>query len=176
VHQRREPDSRLGREVRRRLQHELHVEARIDLRMPLLGLRHSVERVELRQDARERAAIVQQAQPRLRRRLAERSFGLLPDALGHEGVHFAGGDHGAHARKRLGCDRETERLEAGEETGDAQDPDRVLVEGLGNVAQDARLEIRLAAAGIDERAVRVPRHRVDGQVAAPEVLFERDVG
>ena len=38
------------------------------------------------------------------------------------------------------------------------------------------LEIGLAAEGIDQRAVLVLRHRVDRQVAAQQVLLERDLG
>jgi len=41
------------------------------------------------------------------------------------------------------------------------------------VPQPTCVEVRLAAVGIDERAVLVLRHRVDGQVAPPQVLFER---
>ena len=37
-------------------------------------------------------------------------------------------------------------------------------------------EVALAAVGIDQRAVFVLRHRVDRQVAARQVFFERDVG
>src|SRR5262249_3210379 len=38
-----------------------------------------------------------------------------------------------------------------------------------------RFQIAFAAEWIDERAVFVTRHRIDGQVAAREILFERDL-
>ena len=41
--------------------------------------------------------------------------------------------------------------------------------------QDAPLEVPAAAMGVDQSALGVARHRVDGQVAPAQVLFERDV-
>ena len=38
--------------------------------------------------------------------------------------------------------------------------------------QDARLDVALAAVRIDQRAVGGSRHRVDGQIAAREILLE----
>ena len=41
------------------------------------------------------------------------------------------------------------------------------------MAQHARGQILLAAVGVDQRAVRIFRHGVDGQVAADQVFFQR---
>jgi hypothetical protein len=38
------------------------------------------------------------------------------------------------------------------------------------------LQVALAAVGIDSAAVLGARHRVDGQVAPDQVVFQRDVG
>ena len=148
----------------------------VDFRVPLFGLRHAVERVELREDARERTRGAQRAEPRGGRGLAERALRFLPDALRDERVRLARGDHRAHARGRLRRDREAERLEAREEARDAQDPHRVLVEGVRHVPQLPRLEVRAPAVRVDQRAIGVARDRVDREVAALEIVLERDVG
>ena len=44
------------------------------------------------------------------------------------------------------------------------------------MAQDALLEIALAAIGIDERAVLGLRHGVDRQIPPAQILLQRDVG
>jgi hypothetical protein len=66
--------------------------------------------------------------------------------------------------------------EARRESRRAQDAHRVFDEGGRDVAQHARLEIAQSAAGIDEPAVGRARHRVDGQIAALQVLLERHLG
>ena len=141
-------------------EHELHVQARVDLRVPFLGLRHAIERVEFRENPRERAAIAKRAQPGLRRGLGQSAIGFLPDALRDECVRFAGGDHRAHARHGFRRDRESERLEARQEPRDAQDADRVFVEGFGHVSELTRFEIDAAAVRIDDarRSRRAPSH------------------
>src|SRR5690606_4514820 len=37
-------------------------------------------------------------------------------------------------------------------------------------------QVPLAVPGVDQRAVGVARHRVDREVATPQVVFERDIG
>jgi hypothetical protein len=44
------------------------------------------------------------------------------------------------------------------------------------VAQHARGQVGAAAVGVDDGAGAVARHGVDGQVAALQVLLERDLG
>jgi hypothetical protein len=43
------------------------------------------------------------------------------------------------------------------------------------VPQHAPLEVFLTAKGIDQRAVLGLRHRIDGEIAPPEVFFQRDI-
>jgi hypothetical protein len=52
----------------------------------------------------------------------------------------------------------------------------VFDEGVGDMAQHAAAQVALAAAGVDQRAVFVARHGIDGQVAARQVLFQRHLG
>jgi hypothetical protein len=44
------------------------------------------------------------------------------------------------------------------------------------MAQHARAQVALAAEGVDQRAVVASRHGVDGEVAARQVFFQRDLG
>jgi hypothetical protein len=44
------------------------------------------------------------------------------------------------------------------------------------VAQHARAQVALAAEGVDQRRRLVARHRVDREVAPPQVVLERHVG
>jgi hypothetical protein len=74
---------------------------------------------------------------------AARQF--LPDALGHQGIDFAGGDHLAHQRQ--GFRRHREIGEARGEARHAQDAHRVLGEGRRDVAHHARGEVGAAAVG-----------------------------
>ena len=60
------------------------------------------------------------------------------------------------------------------ETRDAQHAHRILGERGRHMAQHARLEIARAAERIDEVAVVVLGDRVDREVAALEILLERD--
>ena len=71
------------------------VYAGVDFRMPFLGLRHAEQRVEFRVDHLERATVTQHADEHVGARLAQRLFGLRPDALGHQRVRLAGLDHAA---------------------------------------------------------------------------------
>ena len=89
-------------------------------------------------------------------------------------VDLARGDHPAHQRERLG--RHGELGEARGEARHAQDAQRVLGEGGRHVAEEARRKVALAAAGVDQRAVLGARDRVDGEVAAQQVFFQRDLG
>ena len=106
-------------------------------------------------------------------RLGEATREFLPDALGHQVVGFARGDHPLHQRQRVVRDAEGE---ARGEARDAQDAHRILVERGADVPQHAVAQVGFAVERIDERSVRRPGHRVDGEVAAREVLLERHVG
>ena len=80
-------------------------------------------------------------------RFAQRLFGLGPDALGDQGVGFAGRDHASHERQRFVGHGEAERRITRRETRHAQDAHRVFGERLRNVAQPARLQIAAPAVG-----------------------------
>src|SRR5436190_8527739 len=98
---------------------------------------------------------------------------FLPDALGDQIVGFARAHHALHQLHRLGRHFEAE---ARRKSVDAQDSHRVFTECLTDVPQELRLQVLRATEGIDELAVLTLRHRVDREVAAPEVLFQRYFG
>jgi hypothetical protein len=99
---------------------------------------------------------------------------FLPHAFSHQRVDLAIGHHALHQRHRLG--RDAEVVEARRKTCHAQQPHRVFDKGVGHMPQHTLLQVALAAVGVDQRAVFVARHRVDGEVAARQVLFQRHVG
>ena len=151
-----------------------HVLAGVDLGVVLRGLRHAEQAVELGQDHCQRAAIAQHADHARGARFHQPARELLPHAFGDQVVDLAGSHHPAHQRQGLGRDREVG--EARSEARHAQDAQRVLGEGGRHVAEEARRKVALAAAGVDQRAVLGARDRVDGEVAALQVFFERDLG
>ncbi len=70
---------------------------------------------------------------------------------------------------------EAQRGEARGEARHAQDAYRIFAERRRHMAQHAGLEIRAAAVGIHQRAIRRLRDGIDGQVPPQQVLFQRDV-
>jgi len=60
------------------------------------GWRHAEERLDLRKITARRAAGAQGFKEHLRARLAERTLGFLPHALGNERAHFARLGHTLH--------------------------------------------------------------------------------
>ncbi len=70
---------------------------------------------------------------------------------------------------------ETQAAIAGGETGDAQHAQWIFGEGRRDVTQQARLKIRAPAIGVDDLAIVVFGHGIDGQVAADQILFQGDV-
>jgi len=58
----------------------------IDFRMPLRGLRHAVERIDLRKDHSQSSAVPQCLKEHIRTRLAQRALRFLPDPLRHQRI------------------------------------------------------------------------------------------
>ena len=87
---------------------------------------------------------------------------LLPHALGHQCIGFAVIDHLPHQLQCFGCDLKTI---AGGKAGGTQNAYRVFGKCGGNVAQDTVGQILAAAEGIDQAAVFVFCHGVDGKIA-----------
>ena len=146
--------------------------AGVDLGVIVGALRHAEQAIDLGQHARERAAAAQHLEHPRRLVLHQAARELLPDALGHQRIDFAVGDHLAHQRFGLGGDLEVG--EARREARHAQDAHGVLGECRRDMAQHLGVEVAPAAVRIDQRAVLVLGDRVDGEVAAGEVVLERD--
>src|SRR5712664_2241106 len=105
--------------------------------------------------------------------LSEPPGKFLPDALGDEVVGLPRSHHAAHEIHGFFINPEAE---ARGEARDPQDAHRVLGEGLAHMAQYAIFQIAFSTKGVYESPLLALRHGVDGQVAAPEIVLERDVG
>ena len=152
-----------------------YVQAGIDFRVMGGRLGHAEQRIDFRQQRLERTAVAQDLNEHIRTRLQQRAGDFLPAALGGEGGQFAGVAEATHQRHGRGGDAKTQWCIAGGEAGDPQHAQRVFGEGRGNVAQEPCLQVALAAMGIDQAALLVFGHGVDGQVAADQVFFQGDV-
>ncbi|MNE05856.1 hypothetical protein D3C80_984300 [compost metagenome] len=153
-----------------------HVLAGVDLRVMQGRLRHAEQRLHLRQQLLQGAAIAQHLDEHLRARFHQRAGDFLPDALGGQLGQFAGGGDLGHQRQGLLGHAKAQRRVARGEAGDAQHAQRVLGEGRRDVAQQAQGEVVLAAVGIDQATLGVLGDGVDGQVAADQVFLEGDLG
>ncbi len=104
------------------------------------------------------------------------SGNFLPTALRGQRLQLAGFRQLAHQGEGFGGDPEAQAGVAGGEARYAQDPQGILGERRGNVAQQARLEVGLAAVGVYYPALFVLGHGVDGQVTASQVFLQGHVG
>ena len=166
------PDRQCESAIRRVLQRTRQAGPGDGLRPPRTRSR-GVQRVHFGQELRECPAVAQHRQHPRRMRLHQSPGEFLPDALGREFFDLAGRDQLAHQAPGFRRHREPE---ARGETRDAQHAQRILDERRRNMAQHAGPKIGLPAVGIDQRAPLVAGHGVDRQIAAGEILGERDVG
>ena len=137
-------------------------------------LRHAKQAVEFGQQPGERAAVAQHLEHARGLRFHEAAREFLPYPLGHQRIDFTGLDHGLHQRPRLGC--HAEFGEARGKAGHPQDAHRVFGKGLAHMAETFCSQVDLPTVGVDNLAGCVLGHGVDGEVAAQQVFFERDVG
>ena len=144
--------------------------------MPLRRRGDAEQPVELGEQHLKRAAVAQRLKVDLRIARGQRLLRLFPDALGGEVAQLAAGRHLAHQRLGLVGDAEVKVGETRRKARHAQHAQWIFVKGVGNVAQQTRLQIALAVKGIDQLAVFPLRDGVDGQVAALQILLERHVG
>ena len=130
--------------------------------------------IHLGQQPRQRTAVVQHVKHARGVGLHQSARELLPHPFGHQRIGLAGIHHLAHQRRRFGCDAEV--VKAGCKARQSQDAHGVFGEGGRHVAQQPSSDIALPSVRIDELAVSVHGHGVDGEVAPLQVLLERDVG
>ncbi len=129
--------------------------------------------LELRQQTLERLGVAKDGDHPGRSLLRQPARDFLPDPFGHQGVDLAIGHHPPHQRERAAFDGELG--EAGSEPCDAQHADRIFDECGADVPEQPGCEVPPPAVRINEVARRlVLGHRIDRQVAALEVGFERD--
>ena len=175
--QRREADHVVtGRQGRSHVADQLDVHAGIDFRMVFGALRHAVQRIHLRQHCAQGVRVAQGAQEGGRRVAAQCLRKFLPHAFGGEFGQFAVFGHRTHQRQRFRRDGEAQRGEARHEPCRAQYPQRILDEGVADVAQHAPLDVGGATERIDQAAIGSARDRVDGEVAPAQVLLQRHRG
>ena len=159
-------------ELRGHVEHQHQVQAGVDLGVVRFGLRHAPQAVDFGQQPGERAAAAQHLEHARRLVLHQPARELLPHPLGHERVDLSGFHHQPHQRGGLRCDAEIG--EARRKARQPQDAHRVFGKRRRHVAQHLGLEVALAVVRVDQRAVNVACHRVDGEVAPHQVFFERD--
>ena len=157
------------------LQNHQHMHAAVDLRVMQGGLRHAEQRIDFRQQFGQGAAVAQHLDKYIGTRFHQGAGDFLPAALGGQCLQLTGLAQLAHQRQGFLGHPETERCIAGGKTGDAQHPQRVFGEGRGDMAQQARVEVALAAVGVVQLALGVFGHGVDGQIAANQVVFDADL-
>jgi hypothetical protein len=175
VREHREADAGIARrQLRGGIERQFEMHAGIVFGMEFDALRHAVQRIDFGKDHAQRAAGTQHAQEHARPRLAERAAQFLEHALRHQMRGFAVGDHLPHQQHGFRRDAKPERRIPRGKTGHAQDAYRVFGEGLGDMAKHPRLEIAHAAEGIDQHAVVALRDGIDGEVAAAQIVFQRD--
>ena len=87
-------------------------------------------------------------------------------------IHFAAFGHLPHQRQGFVRDTEAARRVARREPCDAQHAYRILGESWRDMAQHSCGEIALAAEWVDDCAAFVLGHRVDGEVAALQILLQ----
>ena len=173
--QRGEAHAGVVAQARRLGEHHQGMDAGIDLRVVLCRLRHAEKAIDLREDTRQCAALAQHLEEYRRRRFTQGTRRFGPYALGHQRVNLAVVHHLAHQHQGLVGDGKALRRETRGEARHAQDAHRILREGGRDMAQQACLEIGLAAPGIDEPAVGITRHGIDGEVAAAQVVFQAHI-
>ncbi|CWP55968.1 Uncharacterised protein [Neisseria meningitidis] len=154
------------------LQRHQGMDAAVDFGMVVGALRHAEEGIDFGQQDFERAAFAQHFNHFARIFFHQTFRKLLPDAFGNQCVRFAVFHHLPH--QLYGFFGDFKPVTRGK-AGSTQDADGVFGEGRGNVAQNACRQIPLSAERVDNLAVRILRHRVDGQVAAHQVLLQRNV-
>ncbi len=165
-----------GRQSGRRIQGHFHMDAGIHFRMVMGWLRYPVQSIDFRQDTGQGAAGAQTMQKGRRGRFAQGPQQFLKDPFRHQMIDFTGVHHLLHQGQGFRRDDKTQPGPAGHETGCAQDAHRIFGKGVGDMAQDALVQIALAAVGIDQRALIIPGHGVDGEIAPGQILFQADVG
>ena len=140
--------------------------------MVLGRLGHAPETVDLRHQTRQGATLAQHLKEARGMGLHQRARKLLPHALGHQRIDFAAAHHVAHQIQ--GLRRHGEITQPCRKPRHAQNAHRVFCKSWRHMAQLPRLQISLAAVGIDQLPLRVECHCIDGQIAARKVFFERD--
>ena len=128
---------------------------------------------EFRQHDRRRAAFGQHAKHARRLAFHQPAREFLPHALGNQRGGFAVHHHVTHQLQGHGRDRE---IEARGEPCHAQYAHRVFGERRPDVTQYARFQIGNAAVRVDDFAIGVFGNRVDGEIAARQVLLQSDAG
>ena len=128
------------------------------------------------ENLRQRPTTAQRLEEHIGPGLAERALRLFPNALGDECIDFARGRHALHQDESVFGYPETQVGISSGKTSDAQDAHRVLHERVRHVTQHTRLQVTAPSIGIDDFARRRLCHRIDGEIAAAQIVLESHVG
>ena len=145
----------------------------IQRRQRFTGQAVVIQRIKLRQHARQRATVAQNCKHRRRCFFHQTLRQFLPHPLGHQRVGFAVLHHLHHQRLRFRRDGE---IKARGKPRNAQDAHRIFGKRRTDVTQHAFAKVVRAVIRVDQPAAVGTGHRIDGQVAALQILFQRDVG
>ena len=159
-----------GAQLTAHVQHHHQVHAGVDFGVVLGALRHAPQAVHFRQQPRQRAATTQHVEHARRFALHQPARQLLPHTLRHQRIDLAAGHHLPRQLHRLVG--HVEAAETGRKTRQPQDAHRVFGKGRRHMAQAPGSQIGLAAMGVDDVAVVVRGHGVDGQVTPRQVLLQ----
>lgn len=132
--------------------------------------------IEFGQDVGERAALPQRVLKAFGVGFRQGFLQFLPDSFRHQAAGFAGIHHAGHQPVSFRRNAEAQVFEAGQETGGAQNAHRVFDEGVRYVPEHAVLQVARTVVRVDQPAVAVLGHGVDGQVAPRQVFFQRGGG
>ena len=157
------------------LQYLQDVDAGVDFRVMRFRLRHAKQGVDFRQQFGQCATVAQYLNEYVRARFHQGAADFYPAALGSQTLQLARLTQLAHQRHGLVGHAKAEAGVTGGEARNPQHPQWIFCKGGGDVAQYLRLQVALAAVGVDDPAVLGPGHGVDCQVPADQILFQGDV-
>ena len=128
-----------GLQLRAHVEHHHQVHAGVDLGVVIGALRHAPEPVDFRQQSRQRAAVAQHGKHARGLVGHQPARQLLPDALGHQVVDLATGDHLKHQRHCLGRDGEIGKTRR--KARDAQNAHRVFAKRRTDMTKQFGLQV-----------------------------------
>jgi len=131
--------------------------------------------IDLGENTRQGTALAQDFEKARGSIFTQGALCFLPDAFRHQGIDLTIIDHLLHQDHGFIGDLEPVLSKTRGKPRDPQDAHRVLDKRRRDMAQHAVGQVVLAAERVDQTAGLILRDRIDGQVAPPQVVLERDL-